>query len=440
VAVKLLNNGIGALFWRYEMYDSPEELIRKIRLGEDTSLEYKAVKFRGGRVAEPKRDDLADEIAAMANTADGVLVLGVDDKTREFIGIPIERLEVVERFVYEICNDTIKPSVVFRAFCMELPDDTGNLQPVLKVEIPKSLFVHESPGGYFHRQGSSKRKLSPDLLARLFQQRSQARVIRFDEQAVPETRLDDLDRDLYKRFVAGTETDEIVALRKMRLLTADDAGHERVSVAGALLCTHNPERWLPGAFIQAVRYRGIRQDSNYQIDAQDITGPVDEQVKAALAFVRKNMMVSARKTPERIEVPQFSIRAVFEAVVNAVAHRDYAIHGSKIRLFMFDDRLELYSPGGLPNTVTIDSIALRQSTRNELITSLLAKCPVADSSGQIGRRFLMEKRGDGVPIILAESLKLSGRHPDYWLIDDAELLLTIWTASEFQGKNSNEES
>jgi len=375
----------------------------------------------------------------MANTADGVLVLGVDDKTKEVVGIPVERLELVERYVYEICNDTIKPSVVFRTFRMELPDSTGDMHPVLKVEIPKSLFVHESPGGYFHRQGSSKRKLSPDLLARLFQQRSQARVIRFDEQAVPETRLDDLDKDLYRRFVAGAGTDDIVTLRKMRLLTTDDYEHERVSVTGVLLCTHHPGRWLPGAFIQAVRYRGVRQDSNYQIDAQDITGPLDEQVKDALAFVRKNMMVSARKTPERTEIPQFSIRAVFEAVVNAVAHRDYAVHGSKIRLFMFDNRLELYSPGGLPNTVTIESIALRQSTRNELITSLLSKCPIADSSGQIGRGFLMEKRGDGVPIILAESLKLSGRNPEYRLIDDAELLLTIWAASEVQNHNIGEE-
>jgi len=128
-------------------------------------------------------------------------------------------------------------------------------------------------------------------------------------------------------------------------------------------------------------------------------------------------------------LPQFSLRAVFEAVVNALAHRDYSIHGSKIRLFMFDDRLELYSPGPLPNTVTIDSLALRQSTRNELITTLLAKCPVDDPAGAPGRRFLMEKRGDGVPIILEESRKLCGRLPVYRLIDDAELLLTIWAAA-----------
>jgi len=412
------------------MYDSPEELIRKIRLGEDTSLELKAVTFRGDRVAAPERGDLADRIACMANTADGVLVLGVDDETRDILGAPLERLETVERFVFEICNDSIRPPVAFRTLRMELPDVTGVLRPVLKVDIPRSLFVHESPGGYFHRQGSSCRKMPPDLLARLFQQRSQARLIRFEEQAVPDTTLGDLDERLWHRIIGPSSADEIGTLRKMRLLTVDDAGHDRATVAGILIASREPQRRLPGAFIQAVRYRGVRQDSNYQIDAHDITGPLDVQVREALAFVRRNMMVAARKEPARIEIPQYSIRAVFEAVVNAVAHRDYSVHGSKIRLFLFDDRLELYSPGPLPNTVTIDSIALRQSTRNELITTLLAKCPVDGPSGEIGRRFLMEKRGDGVPIIMEESRKLSGRDPIYRLIDEAELLLTIWAAQQ----------
>ena len=140
------------------------------------------------------------------------------------------------------------------------------------------------------------------------------------------------------------------------------------------------------------------------------------------------------KQPGRVEIPQYSIRAVFEAVVNAVAHRDYSIHGSKIRLFLFDDRLELYSPGPLPNTVTIESMPLRQSTRNELITSLLARCPVEDPTGAIGRQYYMEKRGEGVPIILEESRRLSGRDPVYVLIDDAELLLKIYAAPAPQGE------
>jgi len=199
-------------------------------------------------------------------------------------------------------------------------------------------------------------------------------------------------------------------------------------VAGVLLCSDHPERFLPNAFIEAVRYRGLRQDSNYQTDAQKICGPLDHQIKQAMSFLKRNQTVMATKEPHRIETSQFSERAVFEAVVNAVAHRDYSISGSKIRFFMFDDRLEIYSPGALPNTVTIESIALRQATRNELITSLLAETPVAETVGDVGRGYYMEKRGDGVPIIFNESVRLSGKKPAYRLIDDSELLLTIFSA------------
>ena len=102
----------------------------------------KAVVFRGQKVHEPARDDLADEVAAIANTRAGVLVLGVDDKTQVISGIPPERLDTVDRFVYEICTDSIKPSVAFHVFRMELPDNAGTLRPVIKVGIPRCLFVH----------------------------------------------------------------------------------------------------------------------------------------------------------------------------------------------------------------------------------------------------------------------------------------------------------
>ncbi|MDA2937212.1 putative DNA binding domain-containing protein [Acidobacteria bacterium AH-259-A15] len=410
------------------MFNSPEELLQKIRLGEDTSLELKTVRFRGDRVAEPRRDELADELAAIANTHDGVLVLGVDDKTRDIGGIPVDRLEAVECYVYEICNESIKPPVLFRSFRMQLPDSTGAFQPVLKVEIPRSLFVHESPGGYFHRQGSSKRKMPPDYLARLFQQRSQARLIRFEEQPVPQSSMSDLSEELWRKYTARSDEPSEIVLLKRNLLSKEEGGAVRASVAGVLLCCEHPERFLPSAFIETVRYRGMRQDSNYQTDAQKICGPLDQQIKQVMAFLKRNQTIMATKEPHRIEKSQFSERAVFEAVVNAVAHRDYSISGSKIRFFMFDDRLEIYSPGALPNTVTIDSIALRQATRNELITSLLAETPVAETVGDVGRGFYMEKRGDGVPIILNESEKLSGKKPIYRLIDDSELLLTIYSA------------
>ena len=411
------------------MFDSTEELLEKIRLGEDTSLALKTVRFRGERVEEPQRDDLADELAAIANTHDGVLVLGVDDRTRDIAGIPVERLEAVERYVYEICNDRIVPPVPFRAFCLRLPDGAGVLRAVLKVEVPRSLFVHSSAGRYFFRQGSSKREMQPEYLGRLFQQRSQARLIRFEEQPAPQSGIGDLSEELWADYTTRSDEPADVVLLKRSLLTKEESGIVRASVAGILLCCKAPERFLPNAYIEAVRYRGKRQDSNYQIDAQRIRGPLPRQIEGAMVFLRRNQTIAAVKTPHRVERPQFSERAVFEAVVNAAAHRDYSVFASKIRFFMFDDRLEIYSPGSLPNTVSIDNIALRQATRNELITSLLAETRVAETVGDVGRGFYMEKRGDGVPIILRESEKLSGKKPVYRLIDDAELLLTIYSAN-----------
>ena len=410
------------------MYNSPDELLQNIRLGEDPTLELKEVRFSGDRISSPRRNDLADELTAIANTQDGVLILGVDDTTRDVVGIPENHLDDVERFVYEICNESIKPSLLFHSFRLLLPDLTGNLQSVLKIEIPRSLFVHRGPGGYFHRQGSSKREMPPDYLARLFQQRSQARIIRFEEQSIPESSIDDLSEELWINYTKRADEPDHIALHKRGLLSKDETGTTRASVAGMLTCCKAPERFLPSAYIEAVRYRGARQDSNYQVDASKMHGPLYRQIEQAMKFLVRNQTVSAVKVPYRIETPQFSERAVFEAIVNAVAHRDYSISTSKIRLFMFDDRLEIYSPGALPNTVTIDSLHLRQATRNELITSLLAETPVAETPGSDGRGFYMEKRGDGVPIIFRESEELSKKKPTYRLIDDSELLLVIYSA------------
>lgn len=410
------------------MFDSQEELLSRIQLGEDSSLELKEVVLKGSRIAGPSRNELADEIAAMANSGDAVLVLGVEDKTRDIVGMPLAALDTVETYVREICNDSIRPPVPIRTYPMELPDTAGLSQAVLKVDVPRSLFVHESPGGYFYRQGSSKRKMTPDLLARLFQQRSQARLIRFEEQPVPDTGLPDLDAALWHRFTARSEEADEVVLVKRNLLTKGQNGSLQATVAGVLTASEQPDRWLPGACIDAVRYRGVAQDTNYQIDAQRIQGPLDQQIEHAMAFLRRNQRVMARKVPDRVESPQFSERAVFEAIVNAVAHRDYSVHGSRIRFFIFDDRLELYSPGALPNTVTVENIALRQATRNELLTSLLSECPVSERNQTVGRKCYMERRGDGVPIIFNESKKVSSRSPVYRVIDDFEVLLTIYSA------------
>jgi predicted HTH transcriptional regulator len=193
------------------------------------------------------------------------------------------------------------------------------------------------------------------------------------------------------------------------------------------MASENPDQHISNAYIQAVCYLGNTRDST-QLDAQDITGPLDVQIKEACKFVQRNMRISAIKNPGRIETPQYSLNAIFEAIVNAAAHRDYSIYGSKIRLHMFADRLELYSPGSIPNTMTVESIPLRQSSRNELLSSLLARCPMNFDALGSKRVFIMDKRGEGVPIILSESKALSGKIPEYRVIDDTEVQLTIYAS------------
>ena len=402
-----------------------EDLARRIRLGEDSALELKSVVVTGRRVKVPSRDDFADELAAFANTKGGTVVLGVDDKTRTVSGIPLESLDAVEAWAREICNDSIQPALDADIYKLELQGTDGRAVPVIRIEMSRSLFVHRSPGGYFRRLGSSKREMAPEILARLFQERSQSRTIRFDESVVPGTTPGDLDYALTRRFLREERTEEGVtegAAHKLRVVADDDHGVSRLTLAGVLLCTREPQRWLPHAYIQAVSYAGERTDVDYQTDARDIGGPLDEQVAEALHFVRRNMLVRATKSVARAEQPQFCRRAIFEALVNAVAHRDYSMVGARVRLHMFADRLELYVPGALANTLTPDSLHLRQSSRNELIVSLLARChaPV-----DLGRSRLMDRRGDGVPIIREECERLSGRLPEYTMIDDSELRLVI---------------
>lgn len=412
------------------LFDSVEELLKKIRLGGDNSIGLKAVTFKGDRVQGPSRNALADEIGAIANTHDAVLLLGVDDRTKDIVGIPVDKLGITEEFVREICNDSIEPPVMIKTFRIELPDTNGEMKPVLKIEIPKSLFVHNSPGGYLYCQGSSKREMRPEQLARLFKQRSQAQIIRFDEQSVPGTSFETLSEELWKRFTTRSDEPGDVVLQKRNILVNPEEGSIMASVSGVLMCSTHPEKFLPNAYIEAVRYRGIKQDSNYQIDVQRITGPLDKQIDQAMSFFRKNQTIAARETSTRKEFHQFDDRAVFEALVNAVAHRDYSIYGSKIRFFMFDDRMEIYSPGSLPYTVSVDSIMLRQVTRNELITSLLAECSFHDYV--IDRKSYMEKRGDGVSLIFSRSEELSGRKPIYLLINNAEIQLTIYAAKPLE--------
>jgi predicted HTH transcriptional regulator len=404
-----------------------EDWLTRIQLGEDSTLAFKPIIMKSDtKVDAPHPDGLADELAAMANAQGGTLILGIDDKTKQVLGIARQSLDSVETWLGEICQTRVVPPLDIHTQHIELPDGQGQLQAVIIVDVPKSLMVHKSPNGYFKRVAHAKREMAPDVLARLFQQRSQSRLIRFDEQAVPGSGFADTNAQLVQNFLRPGEGEPQVQLQRLHLL-ADDDGTLRLSVAGALLCTTHPTRWLRTAYIQAVAYSGIHNDPNDQVDAKDIDGSLDNQIWDALHFVKRNMKTPARKELGRIDYPEYSLRAVFEAVVNAAAHRDYSLPGGRIRLHLFSDRLELYSPGTLPNSMTIEAMQVMSMPRNEVLANLFARYfPVREAG--LGREYLMDRRGSGVDLLIAESLRLSGKRPVYENIADMELRLTIFPA------------
>ena len=409
------------------MQYSDDDLRSRLELGEDNGWEFKAIEFRGSEPTSDQRSSWADEIVAFANAGGGVLLLGITD-SGAVQGMTRAQMDAVERMVGEICRESISPEIYARLYRTAL-----NRLAFILVEIPEGYALHERAGRSYVRVGSSKRPMSPDDRLRLSQRRGQTRFRGFDEQTVANTGHATLAEALWKPLLsAESMVDPEVGLEKLGLLRVDERGRVRATVAGVLLCTNAPDQYLPQAVINAVRYRGDGPESG-QIDAQEIRGPIDRQIREALAFVIRNMRVGARKQPAREDLPEYSQRAIFEALVNAVAHRDYSIRSARIRMRMYSDRLELCSPGSLPNSLTIESMGERQSTRNEVLTSVLGRMNATGVEAAGGRQFFLERRGDGVPIIKSETAALTGRQAAYRLIDDAELCLTIPAAEPESG-------
>ncbi len=398
---------------------SDETLRQRLRLGEDSGWEFKQVEFAGDRPRSPGRDALAQEMVAFANASGGRLLLGVTDEG-SLQGLSREQLDALGDLLAELGADAIKPPLRIDVHKRRLDGKS-----FLLVDVPRGDSLHELGGRSWVRVGAGKRRMTGDEPMRLAQRRGQARRASFDEQPVAGTGFDTLDPELWRPLLSAEGAAEPeIALEKLALLGVDESGVRRATVAGLLLCARSPEQWLPGAVITATRYQGTDRASG-QLDAQEITGPLPRQIADAVGFAKRNMLVSARKTPERSDMPQYSDKAVFEAIVNAAAHRDYAVRGSRIRLSMFSDRLEIQSPGALPNNLTLEGMALRQSTRNEAVVSALGRIGVGATHGAGERRYFIERRGDGVPIIQRETRALSGRLPEYRTPDGAEVLLRI---------------
>lgn len=396
-----------------------EDIRRRLQLGKDSEWEFKQIEFSGDHPKSPRRDDLADEMAAFANANGGILLCGVSDNGI-LQGMSPTQAATLSRVLTEVSTDTVEPALRIDVVKRELD---GKI--IVLMEAPKGHFVYERAGQAFIRVGKTKRAMERDECLRLAQERAQSRCMWFDQQVVPNTGFETLLERLWIPLISATLADDPqLALTNMRLLTSDEFGVDRATVAGVLLCTASPEKWLPQATIVATMYRG-KDRSSGQLDAQEIQGPLSSQIADAMKFVARNMRVAALKTPAREDIPQYSLAAVFEAVVNAVVHRDYSMSTRRIRLSMFQNRLEIDSPGSLPNGMTINGMGLSQSTRNQALASVFGRTSVGKIPGSRHRRNMMEGRGDGVSIILKETHEIAGSTPEYKIVYGSNLVLVI---------------
>ena len=401
------------------MFDTLDEIRRQLEAGEDGRAEFKEVVLGDRGVRSPNTEDMAGEMVAFANAEGGAIFLGVDDDGI-VRGLADDRVGEVETWAIHVASNNCDPPIRPALRKERVPGPDGSERLVILVEVRRGLYVHGTSGGrHYVRVGSTKQPLKGAALARLFQDRGRAFI--FDEQCVPGATADDLDRERLETFFTnGPTIPWRDLLRNTGVVATDENNVERPTVAGLLAFGKAPRVHLPSAYVEAAVYRGSRLTSDDLVHPETIAGRVDGQIDDATEFVERFMLKPARKPVGREDHRQYEIGAVHEAIVNAVAHRDYSIAGSKIRLFLFADRLELYSPGALPNTLTIETMPYRVVTRNELLVRFLSRM----KSRRTGRA-LLESRGEGVRRILEVSEAHSGRPPVYELFGE-ELRLTIW--------------
>lgn len=250
----------------------------------------------------------------------------------------------------------------------------------------------------------------------------------FDQEVVDAANWKDLAPELVKRFRGHSPQEDLRPFaRKIGLLARGPASDAKPTVAGILVASETPERWLPNAFIEAFRHRSreVTGDPTDAADAVAIRGPLPAQVANACRFVFLNQ----RRRPDGFRT--YDMPAVFEAVVNAVLHRDYSLYRPRIRLSLFPNRLDIFSPGPLVGSMEIEHLGYRAPTRNRALNSLLLRLPVPRDGPWMespGRHFI-DRPGRGVELILTRSEVHSGRTPEYRMLGDSGLQLTIFAAS-----------
>ncbi len=341
-----------------------QTLLAQIALGEDSTRQFK--------VDVKNADSLASEMAAFANTNGGTIFIGVaDDGSTP--GLSQHDVARINQLISNGASQLVRSPLAVQTKNVAL--ENGRIVIVLIVPkgIDKPYF--DKNGVIWLKAGADKRRVnSKEELRRLFQFTNQFHADELPTKAgierLDKLRFRDFLRDVYKLDYPDSPAELTQLLQNMNLATDDG----RLNLAGVLLFAEQPEWIVPQFVAKAIRYPGNKIHATDYLDTEDFSGPLPKLFEGALAFVMRNLHkvqagrgVNAPGTPE---IPE----AVFEELlVNALMHRDYLV-SAPIRLFVFDNRIEIISPGHLPNNLTVEKIRAGNSNiRNPILVSYVAK-------------------------------------------------------------------
>lgn len=340
------------------------DLLAQIALGEDSARQFKAdVRYA---------DSLASEMAAFANTNGGMIFIGVaDDGSTP--GLSQQDVARINQLIGNAASQLVRSPLAVQTENLAL--ENGRIVIVLTVPkgIDKPYF--DKNGVIWLKAGADKRRVnSKEELRRLFQFTNQFHADELPTKAgidkLDKLRFRDFLRDVYKQEYPDSPAELTQLLQNMNLATDDG----RLNLAGVLLFAEQPEWIVPQFVVKAIRYPGNKIHATDYLDTEDFSGPLPKLFEGALAFVMRNLhKVQAGRgvnSPGLPEIPE----AVFEELlVNALVHRDYLV-SAPIRLFVFDNRIEIISPGHLPNNLTVEKIRAGNSNiRNPILVSYVAK-------------------------------------------------------------------
>ncbi|NJM07494.1 DeoR family transcriptional regulator [Candidatus Gracilibacteria bacterium] len=341
-----------------------------------------------------KVEELAETLVAFANGQGGSILLGIGGrgkaKAEGLSDVMAAREAAIEAAL--ICTP---PLIV--PLPRELHDGEGRRFLLLNVP-PGMAHVYSLHGKYLQRQGAVNQPLSAEALRRLLSDRGE---ISWDRLSPPAATLDEIDQhkvqDYVRRIGPTAEGDgSALLLRRGCLVRTDSETALAPSNAGLLLFGKLVELRYPQAEITLVHYRG--RDMTDAFEREDIRDTLPEALRRAERWLAEHMRKGSRMVGlEREDWTQFPLPAVREALVNAVCHRDYSVRGEGVRVALFSDRLECYSPGRLPGHVTLANMVDERFSRNETLVQVLADLGMIERLGYGIDRMLRQMEDAGLP-------------------------------------------